>query len=69
MDFVAYRAARCKKARIDNDEIITDVHLSVTRGGTVVPSPARVADLHVLAVLAWCLDMSSSMLDTYLLTH
>jgi hypothetical protein len=68
VDFVAYRAARRKKARISNDEIITDVHLSVTRGGTVVPGPMRVADPHVLAVLAWCLDMSSNMLDTYLLT-
>jgi len=68
VDFAAYRAARNSKKRKQDQEIVTDVHFSVTRGGTIVPSHTRVADLHVLAVLAWCLDVSSNMLDTYLVT-
>jgi hypothetical protein len=66
VDFAAYRAARENKTRIRDDEIITDIHFSVTRGGKVIPSSMRVAELHVLAVLSWCLDMSSNMLDAYL---
>lgn len=68
-DLVAYRAARANRERAKDDEIVTDVHFSVTRGGSIVPSPARVAELHVLAVLAWCLDLSTNMLDTYIATH
>lgn len=67
-DFAAYRAAKNVKNRLYEQEIVTDVHFSVTRGGTVVPNRTRVADLHVLAVLAWCLDISTNMLDTFLVT-
>jgi hypothetical protein len=66
VDFAAYRAARINKLRAYTEEVVTDVRFSITRGGTIVPAPTLVADLHVLAVLAWCLDVSSNMLDSYL---
>jgi hypothetical protein len=66
VDLVAYKAARSEKTNESNNEVITDVHFSVTRGGAIVPGSVRVAELHVLTVLAWCLDVSNNMLDAYL---
>jgi hypothetical protein len=66
VDLAAYRATRNVKSTELEAEIVTNVHFAVTRAGTIVPSSVRVAELHVLTVLAWCLDISNNMLDTYI---
>lgn len=66
VDLQAYRAKRGLPPKQTDQEVVTDVHFSMTKSGTVVPSQTKVAEIHVLAVLAWCLDLSTDMLDEYL---
>jgi hypothetical protein len=62
----AYRLVRTRKALAYAQEVVTDVHFSITRSGVVLPAAIKVFDLHSLAVVAWCLDLSSNMLDSYI---
>jgi hypothetical protein len=62
----AYRAIRDHRSARYDQEVVTDVHFSITRSGAILPSAVKVVDLHVLAVLAWSLEVSSNMLDNYL---
>jgi hypothetical protein len=66
VSLAAYRAARKTKKRDIPDEIVTDVRFAITRGGNIVPTSQLVAQLHVLAVLGWCLEVSTNMLDKYI---
>lgn len=66
VSMAAYRAARKNKKRDSLDEVVTDVRFAITRGGNIVPTAPLVAQLHVLAVLGWCLEVSANMLDKYI---
>lgn len=66
VDLATFRTARLLRIKAIDNEIVTEVHFAVTRGGKIVPTAPRVAELHVLAVLGWCLSLSSNMLDTYI---
>jgi hypothetical protein len=66
VDLAAFRATKIKESKKEENEVVTEVCFAITRGGTVVPTAQRVAELHVLAVLGWCLDLSTNMLDSYI---
>ncbi|WP_225031781.1 hypothetical protein [Paraburkholderia sp. XV] len=69
VDLASYKAARAYQEKQSDAEVVTDVRFAITRGGNIVPTAIRVAELHRLAVLGWCLEMSVGMLDGYLGSH
>ncbi|CAG9256141.1 hypothetical protein [Paraburkholderia caribensis] len=69
VDLASYKASRAYQEKQFDGEVVTDVRFAITRGGNVIPSAARVAEIHRLAVLGWCLEVSINMLDSYIGAH
>lgn len=68
IDLTSYRLTREQRITTDPDssELVTEIHFSITRGGSIVATPPRLAENHLLAVLSWTQSLSKLVLDSYL---
>jgi hypothetical protein len=58
--------ASFKREKEGRDDVVTDVRLRMTRGGSVVRSSPAIAGLHTLATVVWALEVARNALDQYL---
>lgn len=69
LDFMSYRESRSKSApggQDDDSDLITDVRFAITRKGKLLASPPVVDHIHLLATALWCLELTLTMVHTYI---
>lgn len=46
-------------------DVVTSLYFRITRGEDVFSSPSMVDPSHAIAVIAWCLEIASQMVDLH----